>query len=356
MSALSPANRHWPPMARRRLGRTSVHVTEVGLGTAPLGGMAKAIDDVDAIRIIRTAIDCGVRLFDSAPWYGRGLSELRLGAGLRTAVSDQVIVSTKIGRWLRAPDAGGVDPAPWQYGNRFDAVFDYSYDGIMRAYDQSCQRLGRESYDLAVVHDLDAATHGSRESVARFERQLRTSGWRALDELVAAGRLRAVGAGVNHPGLASRWVTSYRFDFFLVAMGWTLLDQSVLVHEGPVIERHGVGVIVGAPFGSGILATGPTSSATYAYRLPAPDVRARVRRLNTVCRRHGVTLRQAALQFPLTHPNVAAVIPGAMTTAQVRENATLCREPVPSDLWVELKQQGLLSASIPIPDCAPVSR
>jgi D-threo-aldose 1-dehydrogenase len=338
------------PTETRELGRTGVRVTRLGLGGASIGSLFLRVPEEDALATVRRAWDEGIRLFDTAPWYGRGLSELRMGAGLRGRPRDEFVLSTKVGRWLKPPaDRATFSTAPWLGGNPFAVVFDYTYDGIMRAYEQSLQRLGVATYDLAVIHDLDFGRHGVEANVAAYEAQLTGSGWRALDELKRAGLIRAIGAGINDRVMINRFLDRTNLDFFLVAMPYTLLDQDVLADEFPRLEERGIGVIIGAVFASGILATGAVEGATYGYAPATAEVLDRVRAIQRVCDRHGVPLAAAAMQFPLAHPSVAAIIPGAFNPGQVSRNAELFRSSIPADLWAELRGESLLRPDAPVP-------
>lgn len=338
------------PTARRALGRTGVEVTQLGLGGASIGELFNKVREEDAIATVRAAWDAGMRYFDTAPWYGRGLSELRMGAGLRDRPRAEYVLSTKVGRWLRAPtDPARFSAAPWTGGVPFEVVFDYSYDGIMRSYEQSQLRLGTARYDLAVIHDLDHLYHGSGLKLDGYFAQLATSGWRALEELRAAGLIRGIGAGINARGLIPRFLDLVDVDYFLVATPYTLLHQEILDDEFAAAVERGCGFVIGAVFQSGILATGAVDGAMYNYA-PAPlDVLERVRRIEAVCARHGVPLAAAALQFPLGHPAVAAVIPGAFHPDQVRRNVETFQHPIPVDLWAELKHERLLREDAPVP-------
>jgi D-threo-aldose 1-dehydrogenase len=332
------------------LGRTGVAVTQLGLGGASIGELFVKVPEEDAVATVRRAWDHGVRYFDTAPWYGRGLSELRMGAGLRDRPASGYVLSTKVGRWLRAaPDPASFRGDPWTGGTPFEVVFDYTYDGILRAFEQSQLRLGLARYDLAVIHDLDYLYHTTDEGVAARLRELSGSGWRALEELKRAGVIRGVGAGINQRAMIGRFLDAVDLDFFLVAMPYTLLHQEVLEAEFPRSVERGLGFVIGAVFQSGILATGPVAGATYDYAPAPPEILARVARIEAVCRRHGVPLGAAALQFPLGHPAVAAVIPGAFRPEHVDRNVAAFRHPIPSDLWAELKHERLLREDAPVP-------
>ncbi len=337
------------PTQRRTLGRTGVDVTQLGFGGASIGELTLVIDEAVAVDAVRAAWAHGIRYFDTAPWYGRGLSELRTGSGLRGKPRDEFVLSTKIGRWLRASQGGAVDRAPWTGGLEMNVVFDYSYDGIMRSYEQSQHRLGFPRFDLAVIHDLDHLYHGRGGKLDWYFGQLAASGWRAIEELRAAGLIRGIGAGINDRGLIPRFLDLVDVDYFLVAMPYTLLHQEVLDDEFPAAVARGCAFVIGSPFQSGILATGPKPGARYNYREAPADVQAKVGRIQEVCERHGVPLAAAALQFPLGHPAVASVIPGASSPAQQERNVATFSHSIAADLWAELKHEGLLREDAPVP-------
>jgi D-threo-aldose 1-dehydrogenase len=219
----------------------------------------------------------------------------------------------------------------------------------MRSVDQSRQRLGIARYDVAVIHDLDHLYHGTGQKLDGYFIQLATSGWRALTELKAAGEIRAIAAGVNGLGLIPRFLDLVDVDAFLVAMPYTLLRQEILADEFPAAVARGCSFIIGAPFQSGILATGSAAPANADYAPPTISMMDRVRSLEAVCARHGVPLAAAALQFPLGHPAVSSVIPGARNAGQVARNVETFQFPIPADLWAELKHDGLLREDAPVP-------
>ncbi len=336
-------------IARRRVGTTDVEVTELGFGGASLGELFVPVPEHDAIATIDAAWDAGIRYFDTAPWYGRGLSELRTGSGLRDHPRDEFALSTKVGRWLRPASGDAFERGPWVGGSPNEVVFDYTYDGIMRSVEQSRLRLGITRFDIAFIHDLDRLYFDEATFAAHFD-ALATSGWKALEELRSSGQVKAVGAGINALGLIPRFLDALDVDAFLVAMPYTLLKQEVLDDEFPAAMARGVGFVIGAVFQSGILATGAVEGATYDYAPAPPDVMERVRRIEAVCERHEVTLAAAALRFPLGHPGVAAVIPGAFHPDQVRRNVAAFASVIPADFWTELKHEGLLRADAPVPD------
>jgi D-threo-aldose 1-dehydrogenase len=338
------------PLARRKLGRTDVQLTQLGFGSAGLGDLYTVLSEAEAAATIAAAWDAGLRYFDTAPWYGRGQAEHRIGRALYAKPRADFVVSTKVGRTLHAvPESEPFDPDLWAGGLRFRVRFDYSYDGIMRSFEDSLQRLGLPRIDLLLIHDLDLQYHARIERVNALLNELCTGGWRALSELKRAGLIRGFGAGINELGMMPRFLDLMDLDFFLVALPYTLMEQRVLDEEFPRCAAAGVGIVIGGVFASGILATGAVPGAKHNYADASPEALARVARMEAICRRHGVPLAAAALQFPLGHPLVASVIPGAIAPEQVTRNVAAFRHDIPADLWAELKHEGLLREDAPTP-------
>jgi D-threo-aldose 1-dehydrogenase len=338
------------PTQTRKLGKTGVSLTELGFGGAPLGELFVRVDEATAAATLQAAWDAGVRYFDTAPYYGRGLSEIRYGRFLDSKPRSEFVLSSKVGRWFFPPaQPDAFDTGFWAGGLRFDHVHDYSYDGIMRSYEQSQMRLGMNRIDLLLIHDLDFWFHATEAKVAAYLGQLFTSGWRALDQLRSHGLIRGIGAGINELGMMPRFLDMVGLDFFLVALRYTLMEQEVLEAEFPYCERAGVGVVIGGVYNSGITATGPIAGAKYNYADATPEVMERVRRIEAACKAHRTPLAAAALQFPLAHPIVASVIPGAVSPDQVRQNVENFRHEIPTALWSDLKRDGLLSERAPTP-------
>ncbi len=334
--------------ARRRVGRTSLELPIFGFGSAHIGELYGKVDEAASQATLQAAWDAGVRYYDTAPWYGRGLSEHRLGGFLRTRPRDQFAVTTKVGRTLHRPkDPKTFDRAPWVGGLNFEVHFDYSYDGVMRSYEQALQRMALDTVEALVIHDLDAAYHGDAQ--AGYERDLKNSGIRALEELKASGDIQAFGMGINVNAALEGVATEVPLDFCLVAMPYTLLDQHSLHRGMQTCVDRGVSVIIGAPFASGILVTGSGAGAKYAYGAASPEVQAKVQGIEDVCRDHDVLMPVAALQFVLAHPAVASVIPGAARPSEVQQNVASLAVQIPADFWSDLKQRGLIDKDAPVP-------
>ncbi|MGA3402533.1 MAG: aldo/keto reductase [Acetobacteraceae bacterium] len=338
------------PLARRKLGRTDIELTQLGLGGAGLGDLFDVVEDADAGATLQAAWDAGIRYYDTSPWYGRGQSEHRFGRALYRRPRAEYVLSTKVGRLFRAfHDAENFAHGFWRGGLKFQHRFDYSYDGVMRSFEDSLQRLGLPRIDLLLIHDLDIAHHATEAKLAAYLTELHNGGCRALTELKQAGLIGGIGAGINEPGMMPRLLDLMDLDCFLVALPYTLLDTDVLDSEFPRCAARGVGIVIGATFASGILATGAVPGARYRYADATPQVLAKVQRIEAVCARHHVPLPAAALQFPLGHPSVAAVIPGALRPEHVTRNVAAFRHAIPAAFWAELKHEGLLRADAPVP-------
>lgn len=340
--------------ARRRIALTQLELPVFGFGAAHIGELYSRVPEGESRSALQAAWDAGVRYFDTAPWYGRGLSEHRLGGFLRTQTRGEFQITTKVGRTLHRPlDPNAFNRAPWLGGLNFEVNFDYSRDGVMRSYEQALQRLALDSVDALVIHDLDLLTHGDAALVSSYERQLIDGGGlRALQELKSAGDILAYGMGLNTSEALMTTAQKVDLDFALVAMPYTLLDQSTLQTGMSDFVRRGVSVIIGAPFASGILVTGSQVGAKYAYGTASPEVQARVRGIEAVCAAHAVPLPAAALQFVLAHPAVVSVIPGAANASEIVQNVAHLNRSIPSAFWADLKTQGLVDPASPVPSGA----
>lgn len=325
------------PVQRLGLGRTGLQVTRVGLGSAPLGGLYSAVGDERAHAVVERAYALGIRFFDTAPLYGFGLAERRLGHVLRGKPRGEYVLATKVGRLLR-PDAPP-DPAQpfWAERPPLNCVFDFSYDAAMQSVEESLERLGLDRVDILHIHDPDR----------HFEEAL-SGAYRALDRLRREGIVAAVGVGMNQVEMLVRFVRSAELDCVLVAGRYTLLDHSALRELLPVCMERQVAVIAGGVFNSGVLAD-PRPGATYDYAAAPADVLDRARRIQEVCSRYGVPLPAAAVQFPVGHPAVAAILLGCRSVEEVEENLRFFRMEIPGELWQELRRVGLLPADAPVP-------
>lgn len=338
------------PTSARELGRTGLELTILGLGSAPLGGFRGPIPEDDALDTVQAAYDAGVKYFDTSPYYGYGRSEHRFGQVLRQIDRENFILSTKVGRVLNPLPPGAPRPEDHRDGGlSFTATYDYSYDGTMRSIEDSYQRLGLPSIDIVFIHDIDLYTHKDPNLVDQYFGAAMEGAYVALDELRSAGVIRAIGGGLNDAESCARFQRAGDFDCMMLAGRYTLLDQRALNDMLPLCAEQGVGVLIAGPFNSGILATGPVAGAKYDYSDASESILDKARNINSVCQRHDVALQAAALQFPLGHPCVSAVVPGAIKPTEVDANVAHMAASIPADLWAELKHEGLVVEAAPIP-------
>ncbi|MFF9643020.1 aldo/keto reductase [Kitasatospora aureofaciens] len=323
----------------RALGRSGIEIGELAFGAAGIGNLFTPVTDADAEEAVAAAWESGVRYFDTAPHYGLGLSERRLGPALRGRPRDEYVLSTKVGRLLRpAPEPVGDDLA---HGFAVPAthrrVWDFTAAGVRRSIEDSLERLGLDRIDVVHLHDPD--DHAE---------QALTEAYPELARLRAEGTVGAVGVGMNRSGLLARFVRETDLDTVLLAGRYSLLDQRGLTELLPLAAERGVGVVIGGVFNSGLLAD-PRPGATFDYTAAPEELVARALDLKAVCAEHGVPLRAAALRFPFGHPAVAAVLVGTRNAAEVRDAAAMLRHRVPDALWAELKDRGLLPPGVPTP-------
>jgi len=327
-----------------------------GLGCGPLGGIDAAMTNRSAREVLAGAWEAGLRYFDTAPWYGNTNSEHRVGEFLREMPRDQFVLTSKVGRIYQRPSRmidfeKSAWRKRWPGGLPMIPHFDYTYDGIFRSFEDSIQRLGINRIDALAIHDLDERHHGTEERIQDGFRQLTEGrGFEALLELKRNHDIRAIGAGINLPGYIGRFLELFELDYFLVAMPYTLAAQDALDEEFPLCARHSAQVIVGAPFASGILATGAIEGARFAYGPASAQIMQRVSDIESVCVAFDVSLAAAALQFPLAHPVVSAVVFGADSAEQVRENVQAFNEVIPAGFWTRLKEEGLIAQHATVPD------
>ena len=315
------------------------------MGCASLGNIFAHYSEAEARDTFAAAWGAGVRCFDTAPWYGHGLSEHRLGTAMRDWPRDQVILSTKVGRVYDPAPRGRDVRVSWKGGLNFSVRYDYSAGGFEASLAQSRLRLGQPVVDALIIHDLDRDYHGT--AFDGHMAALTGSGLGYLHRLKAEGEISAVGMGMNTLKDFAAIAPWIEVDFFLVAMPYTLADQAAL--HGPMAEclRRGIKVVIGAPFASGLMANPSAPGVMYAYQPASPEIIAKAKAIEAVCLRHGVPLAAAALQFPLLHPAVVSVIPGAVSAAQAAQNAANMALPIPGEVWADLKMQGLIDPESP---------
>jgi D-threo-aldose 1-dehydrogenase len=322
-------------MKRARLA-AGLDVTAIGLGTAPLGGLFSPVSDADAEATIERAWSLGVRFYDTAPLYGFGLAERRLGSFLRRQQRDSFAISTKVGRLLRSATAATEDDH-YKGTPAERPQFDFSYDGVMRSVEESLARLGLDRVDVLLVHDPD---DHYEDAVA--------GAFRALRRLRDDGTVKAMGAGMNQSAMLARFAETAPVDCFLLAGRYTLLDQGALTTLFPACRAKGIGIILGGIYNSGILAN-PRAGAKFNYEDADAALLARALELQALCRKHGTDLKAAAVQFCMAHPAVTVALQGARSAAEVSDNIAMAERLVPSSFWHELRERNLVDASAPLP-------
>ena len=315
-----------------------------------MGNLYRKISEEEAQATLQAAYDAGIRFFDTAPQYGLGRSECRFGEAIRRNGRDTLQLSTKIGRLLVDCEPDEVTPEAFVDVPQKRIVFDYTYDGVMRSYEASRERIGVENADVLLIHDVDVFSQGSQEaSDAKVRELFDGGGYRALDELRSAGDVAAIGAGVNEWQVCERLLGLGDFDGFLLAGRYTLLEQEALDSFLPLCVARDVGIILGGPYNSGILASGPVPGAKFNYADAPPEILERTRQIQAVCAAHDTPLIAAALQFVMGHPAVKTVIPGAMSADEVRANVEVFKTDIPDGLWSDLRSEGLIRPDAPLP-------
>jgi len=330
---------------------TALPFSSIGLGTAPMGDLYELLDEKTQVATIEQAYESGVRVFDTSPHYGNGLSEVRVGAGLRYAPRQDIIVSTKIGRVMdpfRKPAERNKDVYSPGFVGGFPhaATFDYSYDGTMRSVEQSLLRMGLSRLDIVLIHDCDVWTHGAQAG-RRFGEAM-DGAYRALDKLRAEKTVAAIGFGINEADTCVKFARAGDFDVAMMAGRYSLLIQNGLAEFLPLAVEKKIGVMLAGVFNSGILATGAIPGAKFEYAPATAEIMDRVRQIEAVCTRHATPIRRAALQFAMAHPAVVSVVLGAVKPAEVQANVADADQPVPAALWSELKSAGLLDPAAPV--------
>ncbi|HEX5078108.1 MAG TPA: aldo/keto reductase, partial [Geminicoccaceae bacterium] len=325
-------------LPKRRLGRTRLELTELGFGAGPLGNFYGAVAPSTAAATVEAAWQAGVRTFDTAPLYGYGRSELRLGHVLRELPRDEFVLCSKVGRYF-VPLKPGDDTSRLRPGGLpFRPVLDYSYDGALRSLEHSLLRLGVARLDVVHLHDLDAWACGGEEMAEKYLRQAETGAFKALSQLRASGDIGAIGVGVNQPAWAARIVRALDLDCVMIAGRYSLLNQEALDELFPLCIERKVGVLAAGPFNGGLLVRGPAPGVRYNYAEPPAEIVERLDRLQAVCERHAVPIAAAALQFTAAHPAVTSVVAGAMSPDEVGANVGHLRQPIPGSFWQDLRR------------------
>jgi D-threo-aldose 1-dehydrogenase len=336
------------PLSTRRMRRSGLKVTELGLGGAPLGNLYQSVDNAEAINTVIVAYESGVRYFDTAPLYGHGLSERRVGTGLAGLCRADFVLSTKVGRLLRPESIATVNGGLYVSPPPFSGHYDYGYDAAWRSLDYSLHRLGVSRIDIVFIHDLDRRNHAPDTLEVHYRSALEGA-HRALVQMREQGVIAAFGLGVNEWEVCERFILDGDPDCFLLAGRYTLLEQDPLESFLPLCQQRDVSIIIGGPYNTGILATGSQPGAYYDYEPATDEVRHKVSLIERVCEAFDVPLAAAALRFPLGHPSISSVIPGARNAAEVLNNIELMATDIPDEFWSALKIEKLIREDAPVP-------
>lgn len=335
-------------MIKNTIANTDIQITQLGLGCAGLGNLYQAVSDECVQATLGQALSCGINYFDTAPYYGFGYSERRLGDVLRAQPNNQYVISTKVGRLLKPSKQdvsqnrhGFVSPMP------FEPVYDYSYDGVMRSFEDSLQRLGLDKIDILLMHDIGQVTH--QQQHAQMFKTAMQGGYKAMDELRSQGLVKAIGLGVNEYQVCEQAMDYGYFNCFLLAGRYTLLEQAALTSFLPKCLAHNSSIILGGPYNSGILASGTQTNAPlyYNYAPASQQIIDKVQQIEQVCQQFAIPLAAAAVQFPLFHPAVVNVIPGMSSAEQVKDTVTNFNLNIDPEFWLALKNQGLIAEDAP---------
>lgn len=328
------------PIEKSPLGKSSLKVTRLGIGGGALGGLYADPGDEVAMSTVHRALAVGVNFFDTAPLYGYGKSELRIGKALAGVDRSRFVLATKVGRILEPEDPAKLTDRICEFDNAppLRPCFDFSRGGVMRSFEESLQRLNVDCIDVLHIHDPDE----------HYDQVIRET-YLAVRQLREQGLVRAIGVGMNQAEMLVRFATECDFDCFLLAGRYTLLDQTGLKKLLPICLEKRISIILGGPFNSGILATGAVRNAKFDYQDAPAEILKKLTQIETVCSEYRIPLKAAALQFPFTHPAVAGVIPGCRSEFEVEDNMRMMQTLIPPDFWEELRRKGVLPEDVPVP-------
>ena len=328
--------------------KKKLKIKNISYGTAVLGNYYEVLSNEEASKVINKAFDLGINYFDTAPLYGFGLSEHRVGMNLQLKDRDSYILSTKVGRLLSPADPKEIDRGAWKGGLNFNPYYDYSYDGTMRCIEQSMHRLGISKIDILHIHDVDYFTHKEKHLVEKYFSEAIKGAYKALEELRRNGNISAISIGINEFEMAERFLKEVDVDCVMLAGRYTLLEQNSLKTFLPLCEKNKVDILLAAPFNSGILA-GSEKNLNWNYAKASKELIDKVHSLKKICGNYNIPLAAAAIQFPLAHPVVKTVVTGAVNVKELEENVSYLDVKIPNDFWQELKELNLIAKESPVP-------
>ncbi len=335
-------------MKKRKLGNSDIFLSSIGFGGAPIGNLFEKLDEATCYKTLESCNDSNINLFDTSPYYGNGLSEHRIGNFLKTLEPDSYYLSTKVGRYLTPEKQENIKRGKWAGGLNFISNIDYSYDGVMRSFEQSLHRLAASKIDICLIHDVDSYTHG--EKVDHYFKIAMNGAYKAIRKLKDEKVIQAIGVGVNNSDICKQFAEEGEFDCMLLAGRYTLLDQSALDDFLPIAEQKNIGIILGGIFNSGILAKGIGDNITYFYDKIPENIKIKYNKILRISKSYNVPLQAIALQFCYANKQVSSMIIGMDRKEQINENISNLNFQIPNDLWEELKDSNIIDKRCVLPD------
>ena len=326
-------------MQKRILGNTDIKLTPIGFGGAPLGNLFEELNETDCFDIVKKSYEMNINLFDTSPLYGYGLSEHRIGNFLKTIDPNNYYLSTKVGRYL-TPERNYYKEGKFKGHINFIPNLDYSYDGVMRSFDQSIHRLAVSKIDICLIHDVDRYNFGN--DVDHYFKVAMNGAYKALNDLKEQKVIKAIGVGLNDADICTKFANQGDFDCMLLAGRYTLLDQSAINEFFPIAKKNNIGIILGGVFNSGILAKGISNNVTYWYDKIPFDIKEKYRKISQVCQNHDVPVPAAALQFSYSDQLISSMILGIDRVEQIEQNYKYFNYPIPKSLWSDLIRENLI--------------
>jgi len=334
-------------MEKRKLGNTDIHLSAIGFGGAPIGNLFEKLEDPNCYKILENCYYSRINLYDTSPFYGYGLSEHRLGSFLKTLDPDTFYLSTKVGRYLTPDKEENIDRRKWAGGLNFRPNVDYSYDGVMRSFDQSLHRLAATEIDICLIHDVDKYTYG--DQVDHYFRIAMNGAYKAITKLKEEKVIKAIGVGVNNSDICKRFAEEGDFDCLILAGRYTLLDQSALNDCLPIAEEKNIGIILAGVFNSGILAKGIADHITYFYDKIPEDIKMKYNKISKICEKYKIPVSTAAIQFCYANKQISSMIIGMDRIEQIEDNISKLNVNIPNDLWAELKNAKIIDERCVLP-------
>ena len=334
-------------MQKRKLGKTDIELSAIGFGGAPIGDLFENLQDENCYKVLENCFEKNINHFDTSPYYGNGLSEQRLGYFLKKIPKNKYYLSTKVGRYLTPEKEENIDRGKWAGGLNFVPNIDYSYDGVMKSFEQSLHRLATSKIDICLIHDVDHFTHG--DQVDHYFKIAMSGAYKALTQLKEEKIIKAIGIGVNDADMCKRFAEAGDFDCMLLAGRYTLLDQSALDDCIPIAEEKKIGIILGGVFNSGILAKGIGEDITYFYQTIPDNIKKKYNEISIICERYDVSVTSAALQFCYANKNISSMVIGMDRVNQINNNISSLSKKIPNDLWEELKNKNIIDERCALP-------